>query len=314
MHAPPEKENDMAHNRDKARRKRSYGWPMLFMVIGLALLSASRAPAQTVPAGPKVEAFPPFKVIGNIYYVGDTNESVFLITTPAGHILLDTGYAETVPIVKAGVEKLGFQMKDIKIMISGHAHSDHVAGHALVKEMTGARVLASERDAPVIESGGAKGDYRGPRANPWKPTKVDQIIKDGERVTLGGVTMTAHLTPGHTQGNTTWTMVVEDGVRKLNVVFMPSVGRNEGVHVFNYPNYPNIADDYQKTFRVIKALPCDVFLGPHGNFFDLKGKYARMQAGAKENPFVDPSGCRLFAERGEAAFLKQLEEERQTRK
>ena len=205
-------------------------------------------------------------------------------------------------------------MRDIKIMISGHAHSDHVAGHALVKEMTGARVLASKPDAVVIESGGAKGDYRGPRANPWKPAKVDQIIGDGERVTLGGVTMTAHLTPGHTLGNTTWTMVVDDGARKLNVLFMPSVGRNEGVHVFNYPNYPTIAEDLQKTFRLLKELPCDVFLGPHGGFYDLAGKFARMQAGPKENPFIDPAGCRQYVERGEAAFLKQLEEERRTRK
>jgi metallo-beta-lactamase class B len=314
MQGRPKRSNDMSYTHHEATQKKSYRWPILLTVVGLALLSPSPAPAQTAPAGPDVKAFTPFKIIGNIYYVGDTNEAVYLITTPAGHILLDTGYAETVPIVRAGVEKLGFQMPDIKIMISGHAHSDHVAGHALVREITGARVLASELDAPVIESGGAKGDYRGPRANPWKPTRVNQIIKDGERVTLGGVTLTAHLTPGHTRGNTTWTMVVEEGGRKLNVAFMPSVGRNEGVHVFNYPNYPNIAEDFQKTFRVLKTLPCDVFLGPHGRFFDLDGKFARVQAGAKENPFIDPAGCRQYVERGEAAFLKQLEEERQTRK
>jgi metallo-beta-lactamase class B len=277
----------------------------------LAVLRASFALAQTAP---DVKPFTPFKIIGNIYYVGDTNEAVYLIATPAGHILLDTGYAETVPIVQAGVEKLGFQMRDIRIMISGHAHSDHVAGHALAKDLTGARVLASEPDAPVIESGGAKGDYRGPRANPWQPAKVDQIIKDGEQVTLGGVTMTAHLTPGHTRGNTTWTMTVDDGGRRLNVAFMPSVGRNEGVHLVNYPNYPNIVEDYQKTFQVLKALPCDIFLGPHGNFYDLAGKFARLQAGASENPFIDPVGCRQYVERGEAAFLKQLEEEKQSRK
>lgn len=285
----------------------------LLAIVVLELFNLPSAMAQTGEA-PAVKAFPPFKVIGNIYYVGDTNEAVYLITTNAGHILLDTGYAETVPIVKAGVEKLGFRMRDIKIMISGHAHSDHVAGHALVKEMTGARVLASELDAVVIESGGARGDYRGPRANPWKPAKVDQIIRDGEKVTLGDVTLVAHLTPGHTRGNTTWTMVTDEGRGKLNVVFVPSVGRNEGVHVFNYPNHPTIAQDYQQTFRVLKSLPCEVFLGPHGNFFDLNGKFARMQAGARENPFIDPVGCRQYVERGEAAFLKQLEEERQTRK
>jgi metallo-beta-lactamase class B len=281
-------------------------------VVLLILLGGSPVPAQET--APTVKAFPPFKIIANIYYVGDTNEGVYLITTPAGHILLDTGYAETVPIVKAGVEQLGFKMTDIKIMISGHAHSDHVAGHALVKKMTGARVLASELDAPVIESGGARGDYRGPRANPWEPTKVDQIIRDGERVTLGGVVMVAHLTPGHTRGNTTWTMVIQEGGRKLNVAFMPSVGRNEGVHVVNYPNHPTIADDYKKTFSVLKSLPCDVFLGPHGNFFDLNGKYERMKAREEGNPFIDPAGCRQYVERGEAGFLKQLKEEQATRK
>ena len=304
----------MSYNWDNVISKKSRRWLMPLAVACLALLNAPLALAQAGQAAPVVKAFTPFKVIGNIYYVGDTNECVYLITTPAGHILLDTGYAETVPIVKAGVEKLGFRMQDIKIMISGHAHSDHVAGHALVKEMTGARVLASELDAPVIESGGARGDYRGPRANPWKPTKVDQIIHDGEKVTLGGVTLVAHLTPGHTRGNTTWTTVIEDRGAKLNVAFMPSVGRNEGVHVFNYPNHPTIAEDYQKTFRVLKTLPCEVFLGPHGNFFDLNGKFARMQAGAKENPFIDPVGCRQYVQRGEAAFLKQLEEERQSRR
>src|SRR5215475_3222934 len=134
-------------------------WSMVLAVTFVALINAQHSPAQ---APPEVKAFPPFKVIGNIYYVGDTNECVYLITTSAGHILLDTGFAETVPIVKAGVEKLGFRMQDIKIMISGHAHVDHVAGHSLVKQMTGARVLASELDAVVMESGGARGDYRGP--------------------------------------------------------------------------------------------------------------------------------------------------------
>ncbi|HYR82883.1 MAG TPA: subclass B3 metallo-beta-lactamase [Terriglobia bacterium] len=303
----------MSYNRDNVTSKKRNRWLTLLAVACSALLATLPAPAQTGQP-PNVKPFTPFKIIGNIYYVGDTNEAVYLITTRDGHILLDTGYAETVPIVKEGVEKLGFRMRDIKIMISGHAHSDHVAGHALVKEMTGARVLASELDAVVIESGGARGDYRGPRANPWTPAKVDQIIRDGEKVTLGGTTLVAHLTPGHTRGNTTWTTVIEDRGAKFNVAFMPSVGRNEGVHVFNYPNHPTIAEDYQKTFRVLKTLPCEVFLGPHGNFFDLNGKFARMQAGAKENPFIDPVGCRQFVARGEAAFLKQLEEERQTRK
>ena len=286
-----------------------------FLILALFLFVAAGGSAQAPQEPRVVEAFPPFKIIGNIYYVGDTNEAIYLITTPEGHILLDTGYQETVPIVRAGVEKLGFQMRDIKIMISSHAHADHVAGHALVREMTGgARVLASELDAPVIESGGRRGSFRGPAASPWPPTKVDQVIRDGEKVAFGGVTLTAHLTPGHTQGNTAWTMVVEDGGRRLNVAFMPSLGINNGVHLVNYPNYPNIVEDYTKSFQVAKSLPCEVFLGPHGSFYNLKGKFDRLQAGAQPNPFIDPSGCRAWIEDREAAFQKQLAEERRTRR
>jgi metallo-beta-lactamase class B len=140
------------------------------------------------------------------------------------------------------------------------------------------------------------------------------VIRDGEKVTLGGVTLTARLTPGHTQGNTAWTMQVEDGGRRLNVAFLPSLGVNNGVHLVNYPNYPNIVEDYTKGFQVAKSLPCEVFLGPHGSFYNLKEKYDRLQAGGQPNPFIDPAGCRAWIEDREAAFQKQLEEERRTRR
>lgn len=257
-----------------------------------------------------VEAFGPFKIIGNIYYVGDRGNAVYLFTTPEGHILFDTGYPETAPIVRESVEKLGFRMRDIKIMINGHAHVDHVGGHALVKEMTGAQIVASELDAPVIESGARRGDFRGPRANPWTPAKVDRIIKDGDTVSLGGVTLTAHHTPGHTLGNLSWTTTIEDGGRRLNVAIMPSIGVNQGVRIVNNPGNPTIIDQYQNTFRILKALPCDVFLSPHGRHYGLEAKYARMQAGAAPNPFIDPAGCRQYVEAAEASFTKQLEEER----
>jgi metallo-beta-lactamase class B len=277
----------------------------------MALLTAMLMLAQAQEAPRVVEPFGPFKIIGNIYYVGDKGNAVYLVTTPEGHILFDTGYPETAPIVRQSVEKLGFNMRDIKIMINGHAHVDHVGGHALVKEMTGARIVASELDAPVIESGARRGDFRGPRANPWAPAKVDRIIRDGDTVSLGGVTLTAHHMPGHTLGNLSWTWTIEEGGRRLNVAIMPSIGVNEGVRVHNNPNYPNIAEQYQSTYRRLKTLPCDVFLGPHGRQYNLEEKYARMQAGAAQNPFIDPAGCRQYVENGEARFMKQLEEERQ---
>jgi metallo-beta-lactamase class B len=197
-------------------------------------------------------------------------------------------------------------------MINGHAHVDHVGGHAQVKDMTGAVIVASELDAPVIESGARRGDFRGPRANPWAPAKVDRIIKDGDTVSLGGVTLTAHHTPGHTLGNLSWTTTIEDGGRRLNVAIMPSIGVNQGVRVVNNPNNPTIIDQYQNTYRVLKTLPCEVFLSPHGIHYGLEAKYARMQAGAAQNPFIDPVGCRQYVERAEARFMKQVEEESRT--
>jgi len=291
------------HNHLQARSRL-----LILSLFAFLALSPGSSPAQQPER--VVEAFGPFKVIGNIYYVGDTGNAVYLFTTPAGHILFDTGFPETAPIVRSSVEKLGFRMRDIKIMINGHAHVDHVGGHALVKEMTGARIVASELDAPVIESGARRGDFRGPRANPWAPAKVDRIIRDGDTVSLGGVTLTAHHAPGHTLGNLSWTWTIGEGGRRLNVAIMPSIGVNEGVRVFNNPNYPNIAEQYQSTFRRLKTIPCDVFLGPHGRQYNLEEKYARMQAGAAQNPFIDPAGCRQYVDNAEARFMKQLEEER----
>ncbi len=278
---------------------------VLFAALTLPLLASAQEPERVV------EAFGPFQIIGNIYYVGDTGNAVYLFTTPEGHILFDTGYPETAPVIRESVEMLGFNMRDIQIMINGHAHVDHVGGHALVKEMTGAAIVASELDAPVIESGARRGDFRGPRANPWTPATVDRIIQDGETVSLGGVTLTAHHVPGHTLGNLSWTTTVQEGSRTLNVTIMPSIGVNNGVRLVNNPRNPTIVDQYQSTFRKLKALPCEVFLGPHGRQYGLEEKYARLQAGASPNPFIDPASCREYVEAAEARFMQQLEEERQ---
>ena len=278
---------------------------VLLAALTLPLLGSAQEPERVV------EAFGPFQIIGNIYYVGDTGNAVYLFTTPEGHILFDTGYPETAPIIRESVEKLGFNMQDIQIMINGHAHVDHVGGHALVKEMTGAAIVASELDALVIESGARRGDFRGPRANPWTPATVDRIIQDGETVSLGGVTLTAHHVPGHTLGNLSWTTTIQEEGRTLNVTIMPSIGVNNGVILVNNPRNPTIVEQYQSSFRKLKALPCDVFLSPHGRQYGLEEKYARLQAGASPNPFIDPAGCRQYVEAGEARFMQQLEEERQ---
>jgi len=282
----------MSYNWDNVISKKSRRWLMPLAVACLALLNAPLALAQAGQAAPVVKAFTPFKVIGNIYYVGDTNECVYLITTPAGHILLDTGYAETVPIVKAGVEKLGFRMQDIKIMISGHAHSDHVAGHALVKQMTGAQVMAMTEDVPALRDMKPGG----------KEHPIDKVLHDGEEVTLGGTTLVAHLTPGHTRGCTTWTMKAQEGGRTYDVMFGCSL-RPTGVLT------PALVDEFTRSFKLVHALPCDVQLGDHGAQYNMQEKYAKLQKGGP-NPFIDPATCTLEADIQEAMFRAMLVEQK----
>jgi metallo-beta-lactamase class B len=247
----------------------------------------------------------PFRVAGNIYFVGTRNLGIFLVTTPAGHILLDSGFEGNVPALRHSVEALGFRFEDIKILLASHAHIDHVQGHALVKRLTGARVLASVQDAPVIETGG-KGDWAYGTAYAWPPCPVDGIVKDGDPVALGGTTLVAHLTPGHTKGATTWTTTVEEDGRRLTVVFYASGNVPPAARLVNNPEYPQVAADFEHSFSTWKALPCDLFLGAHGSFFDLAGKWKRLKNGARPNPFIDPEGYQKAIAVAEAKFRAVL--------
>jgi len=253
--------------------------------------------------------FHPYRIIGNIYYVGTSGVAQFLIVTPQGHILLDSGFEASVPGLADNVRALGFRFEDVKILLASHAHIDHVQGHALVRRMTGAQVVASVPDAPVIASGG-KGEPVFDGVYAWTPCPVDRAVADGERVTLGGTTLVAHLTPGHTRGATTWTMDVSDGGRTLAVVFFPSANVNPGVHLIDNPRYPEIAADFQRSFAVWKSLPCDVPLGAHGSFFDMEAKQQRLAGGATPNPFIDPEGYRRLVADAEKRFQDQLASER----
>jgi metallo-beta-lactamase class B len=257
------------------------------------------------------QEFPPFTVIDNIHYVGSSDIAIFLITTPAGHILLDSGFEASVPRLRDNIAKLGFRMEDIKILLASHAHIDHVQAHALVRQLTGARVVVARPDAPVVEGGG-RGEPVYDGVYSWTPCPVDRIIDDGAKVSLGGVTMTAHLTPGHTRGATTWTMVVHDGGRDLNVVFFPSANVNDGVHLIGNQRYPEIVPDFERSFAVWKALPCDVFLGAHSHFFHLSDKVERLQSQPPpaKNPFIDPDGYRHAIADAEKRFRRQLDWER----
>jgi metallo-beta-lactamase class B len=251
----------------------------------------------------------PFRIIGNIYYVGASDVTSFLITTSEGHVVIDGGFMDTAPMIAGNIQKLGFKLKDVKILLNSHAHFDHAGGLAELKDLTGARFLASSEDAALIAAGG-HGDFHFHDSLTYKPARADQIIQDGGAVRLGDVMLTAHLTPGHTKGCTTWTMTVKDGGKSYDVVFIGSTTINPGVKLLGEPDYKNIAEDYARTFRVLKSLHCDIFLGPHASFFSMDAKRQRLKQGAGLNPFIDPDGYREFVARTEQAYLSQLKEER----
>ena len=257
--------------------------------------------------------FRPFRLIGNIHYVGASGISSFLITTPEGHILIYPGFETTVPRIRDSVAKLGFKLTEIKIILNSHAHTDHAGGHALMKELTGARILMSEADTALLASGGTN-DFTpySKELMGYRPAKTDQILRDGDKVTLGGTTLTCHLTPGHTKGAMTWTMdVVEEG-KVQHVVFFSSTSILQGVPLVNNTNYPGIADDFAITYRKLKALPCDVFLAPHPSFCNLSEKAERLERGEKPNSFIDSKAFKVFIERAEQNFLVQLDRERKS--
>jgi metallo-beta-lactamase class B len=255
------------------------------------------------------DPFPPHRVMGDVYYVGSAGLASFLITTPEGHILINSGYERTVPLVRAAVEKLGFKFTDIKILLASQAHDDHVAGAALVKEMSGAQVMVMAPDDEVVRGGG-QGDFH--YTSRWKECPVSRVLRDGEEVKLGGTTLVAHLTPGHTKGCTTWTMTAREGGRAYQVVIVGGTNVNPGFRLVNNAKYPEIADDYARTFRVLKSLACEVFLGAHGDYYGMAAKYAKLRAG-DPLAFVDPEGYRRYVVDREQAFEKELARQRGSR-
>lgn len=257
--------------------------------------------------------FPPFKIIGNIYWVGTWDLSTYLITTPQGNILINTGLKETVPQIKANVEQLGFKLSDTKILTATHGHFDHVAGMAELKKMTGAKMVMSEADAELLESGG-KTDFRfgdSPEAR-FEPVKVDRRLKDGDKITLGGTTLTAHLHPGHTKGATSFTLEVREGGKTYQVGIVNMGSINPGVKVSGMPKFPDIAQAYARTFHDQKEMKIDVWLASHAAQFKLHEKY---QPGDAYNPerFVDPKGFREAVEKLEKTYQDQLAAERQAK-
>lgn len=256
---------------------------------------------------------PPRPLVGNIYYVGAMGVSSFLITTPQGHVLLDTGLPATAPQIERGVAQLGFKLSDIKLILSSHAHFDHTGSHATLQRLTGAKVVASAEDARVLESGGAADFIPFPKdLAAYEPVKVDRAVADGETVTLGGVALTANVTPGHTRGATTWTMEVEEAGKTYRVVFFSSASINSGTRLTG-PDaaYPGIADDLAATLARFKAMRCDLFFAPHGGQFAMGEKFARLDAGEKGvDVFADPKGWAELIAGQEKAFRELLAAER----
>jgi metallo-beta-lactamase class B len=234
--------------------------------------------------------FPAHHVIGNIYYVGTQSLTSYLITTPQGHVLINTTFERNIPAIQKSVEQLGFKFSDIKIVLGSHAHGDHMEGDAMVKQMTGAQVVAMAEDVPALQAMKPGG----------KPHPIDRIVHDGETVTLGGTTLTAHLTPGHTRGCTTWTLKAQDGGKSYDVVIIGSLGVNPGFKLVNNADIPHQADEYRQAFRVSRGLPCDVPLASHGAMYNLAEKYPRIGKGP--NPFIDPAGYKAELDLDEAMF------------
>jgi metallo-beta-lactamase class B len=241
----------------------------------------------------RVVQFPPHKIIGNIYYVGTKTLSSFLIATPEGNILIDSTYERNVPTIEKSVTDLGFKFSDVKILLGNHAHGDHQEGDALVKQKTGAQVMAMAEDVPALQALKPGG----------KEHPVDKVLHDGDKVTLGGTTLVAHLTAGHTRGCTTWTTTAQEGGKTYNVMFGCSL-RPPAVVT------PALADEFNRSFKLVRGLPCDVQLGDHGAQYNMLEKYAKLKAGAP-NPFIDPASCTLEADVEEAMFHAILTEQQQ---
>ena len=252
--------------------------------------------------------FPPLRIVGNLYYVGDNDLASYLIVTPKGDILINTGYEYSVPEIRSRITTLGFHFNDIKILLVTHAHSDHAAGEAEVKRVTGAKMYAIQEEVELLETGG-KTDYLFGNSGWFPPVKVDRALKDGEKIELGGSTITAYLHPGHTKGSTSYAMEIADGGKTYHVLIANLGNINDGTVLLHNPKYPKIVEDYAHTFQAQKELPCDIFLTSHAGQFALLRKW-RPGDPYKPDRFVDPDGYARAVDRAEQRYLRQLQQER----
>jgi metallo-beta-lactamase class B len=271
-------------------------WLAALLPFGISL-AALPLPAAAQPAGWN-DPFPPHRVMDNLYYVGTTQLASFLITTDAGHILVSSNYEDSVPVIRAGVEQLGFRFEDIKILLSGHAHPDHIEGDALVKELTGAEVVVGRLEVPDVQA------FRHPKG---KTQPIDRIVDAGDTVTLGDTTLTAHVQPGHTKGCLAWTLQLEEDGRQYDALIECSLNGQFLQYVGN-TDYPGIVEDLRRSYREARTLPAEVWVSSHGVFYGLEEKYAQLQARrpGDPNPFHDPEGYQAHVAEFEAGFEAAL--------
>lgn len=279
-----------------------------------ASLSAQNVPeGQTLPprADNRNEKKDPLRLIGNIYWVGHSQVGSFLIKTSQGAILIDSTSPEQAPWVLENIQKLGLSPKDVKIMLNLHPHAEHMAAFPMMREATGAKIIVSKETADQMAVGG-KTDFREDGSEQYKPFKVDQIVQDGGKVTLGETTLAAHITNGHARGCTTYTTTVEEDGKKYNVVFFCGITPSgiDRAPLFNNAKYPNIVEDFEHTFKVLHSMPCDVPFYVRATTIHLQQKEKRLKAGEKPNPFVDPQGCKDYIAENEDMYRKLLGEQK----
>jgi metallo-beta-lactamase class B len=283
--------------------------------LAIALMgwnSASAAPRTARQEPPEwTTPIAPFRIAGNLYYVGSKDLASYLIVTPKGNILINPSTESSVPLIKSAIEQLGFKYGDTKVLLISHAHYDHDAGSAQVIKDTGARYMVMDGDVSVVESGGKNDFNYGDMTYP--PAQVDRVLHDGDIVRLANTVLVAHKTPGHTRGCTTWTMQVKEGGRTLNVVIVGSWNVNPGYRLVaraaQPDSYPGIAEDYEHTFMVLKSLPCDIFLGAHGRYFNMLAKLDQLEAAPGTDVWIDPKGYQVAIAEREKAFQEELKKQ-----
>jgi metallo-beta-lactamase class B len=270
------------------------------LLIGAALLFGQRSFEQSEWSKP----FTPHRVIGPVYYVGTADLACFLITSPGGHMLLNTGLADSTAQIRKNIESLGFKLTDVKMLLTNQAHFDHVAAMAEIKKLSGAQMVSTEADKAALEDGGRSDFFLG-KDYMFAPVKVDRVIKDGEILKVGGNELHTHLTPGHTRGSVSYTMRVRENGRDYTVMFA-NIGSVIGAQLIGNARYPRIAEDFERTFRVQKALAADVFLAAHGSQYRMQQKYKPAYS---PETFVDTEGYKRAVAESEAKFQAQLRQE-----